>query len=300
MLSVAILYEFKKDEIWSTPWSIYKELERRGYHVERFHLSNEGVEEFFMSPTVFNIALVMDWKGLRFDRLDKAYMPYGTMLIGELADCPQNLSRHLFNVNKYDLLLCPAYDSTQQLIEMGYNTIWWTHFADTVIHNTQGSLISKGSFTVRSTRGTGSSYILDSLSAIMPDKFENKNGLIGEEYGVYLSQGLITVQESRHKEITRRIFEGMACKTLVLTDRLPEKTGIGELFTNGWDYVTYNGLPDLISKINYYLSPEGMADRLDIAERGYMSVNLFHTQVQRVDEIIKQYMLWQKTFRLKH
>ena len=126
----------------------------------------------------------------------------------------------------------------------------------------------------------------------MPNKFINQNGLIGERYGKFLSSGKIVLQNSRWQEITRRIFEGMACGKLVITDRLPESTRIYDLFEEDKDIVFYDDLGELISKINYYLSPEGDSVREHIANSGYQKVLREHTQYDRVNEIIEAYYRW--------
>ena len=40
------------------------------------------------------------------------------------------------------------------------------------------------------------------------------------EHTEFLNKGLMVVQHSRWGEVTRRIFEGMACGKMVLCDRL--------------------------------------------------------------------------------
>lgn len=122
-----------------------------------------------------------------------------------------------------------------------------------------------------------------------PDKFLNKNGLYGEEYGRFLSSGLITVQHARHSEVTRRLFEGMSCGSMMLTDRLPKESRIDDIFTEGEDIVYYDSIPQAISLINYYLSPEGAEERQRIAEEGMCLVHTYHTQKQRVDDILTEY-----------
>lgn len=47
-----------------------------------------------------------------------------------------------------------------------------------------------------------------------------------------------------------RIFEGMGCGALVLTDNTPEQS---ELFENGVHYVLYDSQEDMLGKLWYYL-----------------------------------------------
>ena len=62
----------------------------------------------------------------------------------------------------------------------------------------------------------------------------------------------MVVQNSRWGEVTRRIFEGMACGKMVLCDRLHENKKLHELFIDGEDIVFYDDIVDCINKMNKY------------------------------------------------
>jgi spore maturation protein CgeB len=109
------------------------------------------------------------------------------------------------------------------------------------------------------------------------------------EYGDFLNSGVLVFQQSRWHEITRRVFEGMACGKLIITDRLPIQSNIDNLFVENEDIVYYDSLGDCISKINYYLSSEAKEDRERISLNGYNKVINMHTQVKRVDSILMSY-----------
>jgi hypothetical protein len=234
----------------------------------------------------------MDWGRFDSPLLDKKHIPTAFWVM-ESGDDPQNFERNSTKSHKFDLILTPAYDSYTKYINKGDNALWWTHFADNTIHNPYNGFTPFDDLPkVRSTRGPGGSHLMDHLSTIMPDKFINKNGFSGQEYGDFLNSGFIVFQHSRWQEITRRVFEGMACKKLVITDKLPEHTRISELFTEDEDIVYYTNVSDCVSKINYYLSEEGKEKALKIAENGFNKVINNHTQIQRVESIIKKYSTW--------
>lgn len=292
--NIAFIYEYG-DEIWSTPYSLIKEFQRRGYKVDRYHLSDP--DKTISTDINYDIVIVLDWKGIDIsNNIKKILKSKGTFLIRECGDTPQNYDKHLKCANGYDLLLTPDYQSVIKYNQAGYNCIQFQHFADTDIHKIYEKLASDNLPPVRSTRGLGGSSFMDHLSNIMSDKFINRNGLTGEDYGKFLSGGLITFQNSRWKEITRRIFEGMACGKMVLTDRLPNETYINDYFIENEDIVYYDNIPDAISKINYYLSESGKIERERIAHNGYIKVIKHHTQINRIDIILEQY---QKTFNEK-
>lgn len=289
MLNIAFIYEYS-GEVWNTPLSLQREFSGRGWLTDHYQLSEIGISQFLSSEIIYDLLIIMDWKGLRFERLDKRYLPNGLYVISEAADCPQNFDKHIVLADRYHSILCPAYDSTEKFKEMGYDGHWLPHWTDTRIYQPIKNLPS---IPVVCSRGPGGSQFLDTLSSIMGDKFVNKNGWVGREHSHFLSSGKIVLQNSRWQEFTRRIPEAMSTNTMVLTDKLPKSTNIDALYTEGVDYVTYTDLPDCISKINYYLRND--RERNKIASNGYIKTITNHTQVQRVDTIIKNWKEWKNT-----
>jgi spore maturation protein CgeB len=113
----------------------------------------------------------------------------------------------------------------------------------------------------------------------------------GIEHTKFLNKGLIIVQNSRWGEITRRIFEGMACGKMVLTDRLNESKKLHELFKEGEEIVFYNDMIDCIEKMNYY--NENETERERIAYNGYQKVINNFSQKQVVDNLINKWKNYQ-------
>jgi len=103
----------------------------------------------------------------------------------------------------------------------------------------------------------------------------------------FLNSGLMVIQNSRWGEITRRIFEGMACGKLVITDRLHSNTKLSSLFIEREDIVFYNDVNDFADKINYYA--EHSEEREAIAKSGMNKVLKHFTQVNVVNQIIEQW-----------
>jgi spore maturation protein CgeB len=141
------------------------------------------------------------------------------------------------------------------------------------------------------SRGPGGSEFLDYLTNWAEGAIGNKNGMNAEEHTKFLNRGLMVIQNSRWKEITRRLFEGMACGKLVLTDRLPEETGLSEMFIDGEDIVYYDEMFDCIEKMNYYNQNEKERER--IAHNGMVKVLQNYTQIQVVDKLIEKWKNYQ-------
>lgn len=79
-----------------------------------------------------------------------------------------------------------------------------------------------------------------------------------------------------------RIFDILGCQGFLITNFQSE---IPEYFEDGVDLVTYDSLPDLEEKINYYLLHE--EERLEIAKNGYEKVKNYYTFVHCLTQIIR-------------
>lgn len=296
-MKIAFIYSYVLNEIWSTPLSLATEFQSRGWEVDIFSLldSNGGytdagirhmVDRIYGGGYEPDIIFYLDWG--RFDShiLDHDIYPKA-FWIQEAGDEPQNYERNFPKSDRFDLTLSPDYQSTERYKAAGRNAIFLTHFADTCVYFPM-KITPK--YQAVSTRGQGSSVILDRLQYHLGGSFKNDNGYLGIAHGEALQQGHIVVQHSRHGEITRRIFEAMACGKMVLTDRLDKSTHIEDLFQHGVDIVYYDNFEDLRNKLDYYIDhPE---EREKIAFNGRMKVIGKHTQYQRVDAILKQFRLW--------
>lgn len=300
---IAFIFAHRPTDVWSTPLSIVNEFKRREWQTKIYSLFDvydnyvdtniqkliDDTKSNEFSP---DIVMYMDWGRFDSPLLDKKNVP-GAFWVMESGDDPQNFDRNSVKANKFHLILTPAHDSYLKYKDKGCSTLWWPHFADTNIHTPYNGYTPFDELPpVRSTRGPGGSNLMDYLSQIMPDKFINRSGFYGMEYGDFLNSGIIVFQQSRWYEITRRLFEGMACGKLLITDRLPIQSNIDNLFIENEDIIYYDSLGDCISKINYYLSSEGKEDRETIALNGYNKVINTHTQVKRVDSIINAFRIY--------
>lgn len=294
-MRIAFIFAHRDTDVWSTPLSIVNEFKRIGWETKIYSLfdsQDQYVDYNFLKlkDDGFNpdIVFYMDWGRCNSPFLGKNIYPKAYWIM-ESGDDPQNFTNNSPKSDRFDLILTPDFNSFLDYKKMGRDVMWWTHFADTNIHKTYDSSTDKyrGKYPVRCTRGEKNTPILDYLSSVLEEKFKNTSNLYGEEYGKFLSGGLITLQLSRWGEITRRIFEGAACKTLVLTDRLDKEKNMDMLFVENKNIVYYDSIQECISKINYYLSHE--EERKKIAEEGYKTVMCNHTQITRVQDIIDKY-----------
>lgn len=81
--------------------------------------------------------------------------------------------------------------------------------------------------------------------------------------------------------IPLRVFDVLGCGGFLITNYQHE---IAECFENGRELVIYEDIPDLIAKVNYYLTHEN--ERLRIARNGYEKVKSEYTFEKRMKSIL--------------
>ena len=292
---ITFVYAHENEE-WSTPLALAKEFKSRGWYVEFVSIgsnrlrnwNDSKLKEWMENDPQTNIVLYMDWGRFDSPLLNKELLP-NTFWIQESGDDPQNFQRNFPKSDKFHITLSPDYDATQEYKRQGIDAYWWTHFADTRV---QFPMDVKPEYVAVTTRGVGNSEFLDVLTQHGGGTIGNQNGLDSEQHTEFLNKGLMVIQNSRWGEVTRRIFEGMACGKLVLCDRLEKSKKLDELFVDGEDIVYYDDMVDCINKMNKYSEDE--AERNRIAQNGYKKVLENHTQKQRVKFIIDKYTKWKK------
>lgn len=119
---------------------------------------------------------------------------------------------------------------------------------------------------------------------------ENFKLFMGRAMGLWMSycyaKAKMVFNCSVKGDLNMRVFEALACKKLLITDKLPDETGVDELFIEGTDYISYKDEKELIDKVKYYLDHK--EERLKIAESGYAKVLKGHTYDARVKEMLCQ------------
>jgi hypothetical protein len=300
-MKIAMLYASweKFGEPWNTPAGIRNELESRGHEIRHYnlyhddglmfrdnmrHYSNQGINklmedvrlEIFRPDAIF----CMDygpWDAVQFD---KKYFP-GVVLLSEAGDEPQSHRMHMPKASRVHFVLSPDRECVERYNTCGFNAVYWTHHADTKMFYPRSDIdVEFDCVTTCGSRGAG---LTDEIKNALGDSFNNERYFYGEDHAKRLNMGKIVFQCSQFKEVTRRIFEGMACGKMVITDRLPDETGLSEMFIEGRDIIYYDDALDAISKIRYYA--DNHQERERIALNGYNKVINEHDQRNRCDII---------------
>ena len=291
-MKLTVIYAFPHNIIeWSTPSSLYEEFRKRGWEIELINIKDEVgnltekyLKEFTESDSNPDIVLFMDWGQFDSKYLDKKYKP-NSFWIQESGDDPQRFFVNHTLSHKFHYTITPDYNSYLEYIKMGRNAEWISHFADTRIYKPYDV---DAEYVAVCSRGKGHSDFIDTIADLSDGQILNKRGFLGEEHGKFLRSGLIVLQNSRFKEITRRVFEGACCGRLVITDRLPIETKMEEMLVDNEHVVYYDSIEDCINKINYYA--ENAEERERIAYNGMQHVLKNYTQIQIVDKLIQKYL----------
>ena len=288
-MKITFVYAYENEE-WSTPLSLAKEFESQGWEVEFVSIgsnklqnwNDEELKKWIESKPKTDIVLFMDWGRFTSTYLDKKLVD--AFWVQESGDDPQNFDRNFPKSERFHITLSPDLDSVEQYKERGIDAYWWTHFADTRV---QFPIETEPEFVAVTTRGKGSSPFLDQLTYHADGSVGNKNNMGPKEHTEFLNKGKMVVQNSRWGEITRRIFEGMACGKMGLCDKLDKSKGLDKLFEDEVDIVYYDDIVDCIYKMNHYNGNDEERER--IAANGYSKVIENHTQKQRAEFIINKY-----------
>jgi len=281
-MKITFIYDYKDGEQWSTPLALLNEFKERGWETQIVKTNDTDLKNWVDSKPQTDIVLFMDWGRFDSQYLNKDLVP--AFWIQESGDDPQNFERNYPKANRFHYTITPDKQSAIEYVNRGINAEWINHFADTMV---QFPMNLEPNYVAVTTRGFGNSEFLDYLTNWAEGAVGNRNGLGAKEHTEFLNTGLMVIQNSRWKEITRRIFEGMACGKMVLTDRLDESTGLSEMFIDGEDIVYYDEMFDCIEKMNYYNENEEERER--IAHNGMMKVLHNYTQVQVVNKLIENY-----------
>jgi hypothetical protein len=282
---ITFIFDYRGEE-WSMPLALMNEFKERGWETEIVSIPNgddSQLQLWIQQDTPTDIVMFLDWG--RFDSkwLDKNLKP-NAFWIQESGDDPQNFERNYPKANRFHYTITPDKQSAIEYKNRGINAEWINHFADTKV---QFPMNLEPKYTAVTSRGKGGSEFLDYLTNWSEGAIGNRNGMNAKEHTEFLNSGLVVIQNSRWQEITRRIFEGMACGKLVITDRLPDIRGLNEVFVEGEEIILYNDMFDCIEKINYYTENEEERER--IANNGMIRVLHNYTQVQVVDKLIEKF-----------
>mgnify|MGYP005989504983 CR=1 FL=1 len=276
---------------WSTPKGIFNEListdrvKKVKWYPFPEKLPNypfvEILNDIEMKNFNPNIIFYMSC-GPRDDSMfNKSIFP-NSKLVVDLGDEPQTKPFNKERSKNADIVLTPDRDCFNYYKSKGYNVIHTGHWADMNIFFPDEKY--EEIYDVTSSMVGNRGPTVDFVIKKMGNKFINKTGLTGEENAELYNSSKIVFQKSRFNEVTRRLFEGMATKKLVITNTLPESKRLDLFFEEDKEIVLYSNKREAVKKINYYLKNEDK--RLEIAMNGYNKVKKYYTTKNIVNYIV--------------
>jgi hypothetical protein len=297
-MKIALFYASWENygEPWNTPVGLRNEFLSRGHEICQYNLyHNDG--DFLPQKKIrsysgdcFNrfsvdyrngyrpdAVIVMDYGPFDYVGMDKRLYPDVAFIL-EAGDTPQSMRCHAQKVRKFHGVVTPDYECAEAFKHVVEYSEWMPHWADHRVFHTGYDIDPV--FDMVSTCG-GRRHTAK-IQEALGERFNNERYFYGEEHAKRLCMGNIVFQCSQFGELTRRIFEGMACNRMVLTDRLPPNTEIDRLFTENEHIVYYDTPEDAVRKVNYYT--ENPAERNAIAFNGWREVNTNHTVSNRADQ----------------
>lgn len=292
---ITFIFAFEDTEKWSTPISLVLAFQHLGWDTEAVSIgsnrtgiySEDALREWVRGKVNSDIVLFMDWGRFDSPLLNKILHP-NSFWIQESGDDPQNFNRNSPKSNRFNLTFTPDYDSYTAYQKLGVNTVWIPHFACIRTQYPLGNVPQI--YTAVTTRGIGNSPLLDTITEWGEGSIGNRNGMEWEAHTKFLNSGLMVIQNSRWGEVTRRIFEGMACGKLVITDRLDTSKKLEELFVENDEIILYDSIHELAEKINYYAQND--EERSRIALNGHRKVLNNYTSDHVAQTLINEYNKW--------
>ena len=292
MKKIAILGPTSSTDIWNIPISFFNWFKKLGHEVvfyntlinDKFNDVNlqKLIEDYKSGLFVPDIVFHLDFGLFTSPYLQKKFIPSAKWIV-ESGDDPQNFSLNYSKIKNggFDIIMSPDIRCVEKYNAQNINAVWCPYFADP----DQFEIVQEPLFDAVTTRSIEEPFFKQ-LKQVLKDRFEARvDFLQGEEHSRHLMKGNIVIQNSKYKEISRRIFEGMLANRMVLTDRPDPNTRIDLIFKENVDIVYFDSFEDCVKKIHYYSTNKH--ERLKIAQSGFDKVSSKHTTSNRINKLLQ-------------
>jgi hypothetical protein len=209
-----------------------------------------------------------------------------------IIDTHMGLHDDLYLIKFADVVFCAQYEAVEILSRIRKNVFWLPlgcsekyHFLGNAEKKFDIAYI--GGTDPESSRDNGNPLLRRRIEMLRLLKNRYPNNFIGpaprERIGEIYSKSKIVVNISVNNDLNMRFFEGICSGSLVVTEKLKDN-GFEMLVdnTNSPVCVEYDGMDDLVKKIDYYLNNE--LERTRIARNGKLFSNS-QTYVSRWTQI---------------
>jgi O-antigen biosynthesis protein len=184
----------------------------------------------------------------------------------------------------FDFVFAAQRDGAERLRQAGIASAQWLPLAcDPAVHHKHRRKKRYNVCFVGNLFPGARSQLVDLIARQVPDIFVGR--CYFDEMAKTYSASRIVFNRSIANDVNMRVFEALACGSLLLTNDLAGN-GQAELFKDGVHLATYTQADELLDKIAYYLKNEDVSER--IAEAGRREVIARHTYRHRMQYLLEQ------------
>jgi hypothetical protein len=292
MKNIAILGPTSSTDVWNIPISFHNHFVKQGFVVKFYNtLTNDKfdqtglvsmISDFDNRVFVPDMVFHLDFGLFDSSLLNKSSVPTAKWVV-ESGDDPQNFRLNFRKIRDrgFDLVLTSDIRCAEEYGKHGIRAAWCPYFADP----DQFDIVQDPVVDSVTTRSIEEPFFRD-LKQLLGSKFEARTEFLqGKDHSRHLMRGKIVVQNSKYKEITRRVFEGMMAHRLVITDRPDPATSMDLIFKENVDIVYFDDINDCAEKIKYFANNDD--HRNTIADSGFHKVSTKHTTAERIKKILE-------------
>jgi 2-polyprenyl-3-methyl-5-hydroxy-6-metoxy-1,4-benzoquinol methylase len=199
-------------------------------------------------------------------------------------DTHLDFERCLAKAREFDIVFAAQRDGAERLLAEGIRSAVWLPLAcDPAVHRKHD--VAK-QFDVCFV---GNEFPGERTELVRLIQRKFLNTFVGRQYfddmARTYSSSRIVFNRSVRNDVNMRVFEVVACGSLLLTNDLSDN-GQSELFRSGVHLETYREADELIDKIRYYLAHDDVRER--IAAAGRAEALAHHTYRHRMEVILQR------------
>ncbi|HLN32178.1 MAG TPA: FkbM family methyltransferase [Gemmataceae bacterium] len=184
----------------------------------------------------------------------------------------------------FDFIFTAQRDGADQMQDVGIETACWLPLAcDPEIHRKHDVPKTLDFCFVGHVFPGPRAELLDLLQRRFRNHFVGQRFF--EEMARTYSASRIVFNRSIRNDINMRVFEALACGSLLLTNDL-EDNGQGDMFRDGTHLATYRDAHELMDKVGFYLARETVREQ--IAARGREEVLAKDTYRHRIELLLRE------------
>lgn len=226
----------------------------------------------------FDLYLNID-DGLRY-RLPKDLRPAAWWAIDTHLDLPWYLTK----APDFDFVFTAQRDGALKLRDSGIESASWLPLAcDPEVHRKHDVAKQFDVCFVGNLFPGSRTDLLEDIRKHFPNTFVGQRFF--EEMAETYSASRIVFNRSIENDVNMRVFEALACGSLLLTNELREN-GQEELFRDGIHLATYRDVEELLDKAAYYLKHEDFRERT--AATGTEEALARHTYQHRMEQLLQE------------